>query len=107
MNQHLRLSLFLGAAGAASFALSACISGGQQQAALDTVKVMEESGLFKEEVVRQLRTGLEAAGRADFWQQAIGSVFSIALSYLGVRVGRGPTATVEERIGRRLARKRR
>lgn len=105
MNPKLRVPLFMLAAGAASFALSACISGGQQQTALRTVEVMQQSGLFKDEVVAQLRDGLLAASEADFWQQFIGCLFSIGLSYLGVRVGRGPTATVEERVARRVARK--
>jgi len=76
----------------------------QVQAALEIIDQMEQQNTVTAAQAEALREALMASSTGEPWYMQIGRVLlEVGMAVLGVRLWRGPAATVAERIARRNA----
>lgn len=88
-------------------AMTSCglLSNEQAQAALQIVNEMQAQGSVTAEQAEALRQALLANTGEPWWQQVGRVVLEVGLAVAGVRLWRGPSASVAERAARIAARK--
>ena len=90
---------------AVCMALCSCglFSSEQVQAALDIINQMEEQNTVTAAQAEALREALVTNTGEPWYMQAGRLALEVGMAVLGVRMWRGPSATLAERVARRAA----
>ena len=87
-----------------TFCSCGLFGGEQVQAALEIINQMEAQNTVTAAQATALREALQATATGEPWYMQIGRVvLEVGMAVLGVRLWRGPSATVAERAARRGA----
>jgi hypothetical protein len=83
--------------------VAGCVSQAQCDAVMSLAELLDEGALTQEQFI-MLRDALLEGG-VGWVQDVIGYGAAAAAAYFGIQAKRGPTATPEERIRRKMAKK--
>ncbi len=83
-----------------AFCSCGILDGAQVEAALQAIAQMEADGVVTTEQAEALRQALEMNSGEPWYLQVGRIVGEVALALIGVRLWRGPAATLAERVAR-------